>query len=90
MMRAFLCVCAIVSDSVTLWTVAHHAPLSMEYSRQEYQSELPFPPPGYLPNPGIEPTDLVSPALAGRFYTIAPPPKERASFTVMIFFSKIP
>ena len=42
-------------DSVTLWTVVHQAPLSMEFSRQEYWSGLPFPPPGDLPDPGIEP-----------------------------------
>ena len=40
---------------VTLWTVAHQAPLSMGFSRQEYWSELPFPSLGDLPNPGIEP-----------------------------------
>ena len=45
-----------------LWTVARQAPLSMESPRQEYWSGLPFPPPGNLPNPGIEP---LSPALAG-------------------------
>ena len=39
----------------TSWTVAHQAPLSMEFSRQEYWSGLPFPSPGDLPNPGIEP-----------------------------------
>ena len=39
---------------MTLWTVAHKAPLSMEFSRQEYWRGLPFPTPGYLPNPGIE------------------------------------
>ena len=44
----------------TPWTVAHQAPLSMEFSRQEYWSGLPFPSPGDLPNPGIEPS---SPAL---------------------------
>ena len=44
----------------TLWTVAHEAPLSMGFSRQEYWSELPFPSPGDLPYPGIEPE---SPAL---------------------------
>ena len=42
---------------VTPWTVACQAPLSMEFSRQEYWSRLPFPPPGDLPNPGIEPTN---------------------------------
>ena len=48
---------------VTLWTVAHQAPLSMGFSRQEYWSGLPFPPPGDLPDPGIEPTLPVAPAL---------------------------
>ena len=46
-------------------TVALQAPLSMGFSRQEYQNGLPFPSPGVLPDPGIEP---VSPALAGRFF----------------------
>ena len=40
---------------VTPWTVARLAPLAMEFSRQEYWSELPFPSPGHFPNPGIEP-----------------------------------
>ena len=52
-----------------LWTVAHQAPLSMGFSRQEYWSEFPCPPPGDLPDPGIEPESLESPALAGRFFT---------------------
>ena len=56
----------------TPWTVAHHAPLSMKFPRQESQSGLLFPPPGDLPNPGIEPLPLVSPALAGGFFTTAP------------------
>ena len=46
---------------VTQWTVAHQAPLSMGFSRQEYWSGLPFPPPGDLPTPGIEPMLLTSP-----------------------------
>ena len=54
---------------LTPWTVAHQAPLSMEFSRQEYWSGLPRSPPGDLPDPGIEPTSLMSPALAGRFFT---------------------
>ena len=53
----------------TLWTVAHQAPLSMGFPRQEYWSELPFPSPGDLPDPGIELTSLISPALTGRFFT---------------------
>ena len=59
----------------TPWTVAHQAPLSMEFSRQEYWSGVPFPPPGGLPNPGIKPVSLASPALAGRFFTTVPPGK---------------
>ena len=47
----------------TLWTVAHQVPLSMGFSRQEYQSGLPCPPPGALSNPGIELTSLMPPAL---------------------------
>ena len=47
----------------------------MGFSRQEYWSRLPFPTPGDLPDPGIEPTFPVSPAPAGRFFTIAPPGK---------------
>ena len=48
------------------WPVAHQAPLSMGFSREEYWSGLPFPSPGDLPKPGIEP---MSPALAGGFFT---------------------
>ena len=47
--------CSVASDSATLWTVAHQAPLSMGFSRPEYWSGLPHPPPGDLPDPGIEP-----------------------------------
>ena len=64
----------------TLWTVAHQASLSMEFSRQEYWSWLPFPTPGDLPDPGIEPTSLVSPALTGRSFTTALPGKPLSFF----------
>ena len=50
-------------------TVAHQTPLSMKFSRQEYWSDLPCPSPGDLRDPGIEPASLVSPGLAGRFFT---------------------
>ena len=49
--------------------VTHQAPLSMGFSRQEYWSELPCPPPGDLPEPGIKPRSPMSPALAGGFFT---------------------
>ena len=54
---------------VTLWNVAHQALLSMEFSRQEYWSGLLYPPPGDLPDPGIQPASPMSPSLAGRFFT---------------------
>ena len=60
---------------VALWTVAYQAPLSIEFSRQEYWSGLLFPPPGDFHNPGIELMCPVSPALAGRFFTTEPPGK---------------
>jgi len=52
-------------NSATLWTVACQAPLSIEFSRKEYLSRLPGPPPGDLPNPGTEAASLKSLALAG-------------------------
>ena len=67
------CVCAQSLQSCMilwdLWTVAWQAPLSMGFSRQEYWSELPCPPPRDLPDSGIEPMSLMSPALVGRFFT---------------------
>ena len=62
----------------TSWTVAYQAPLSMGfsgYSRQEYWRGLPFPSPGDLPDPGIEPAVTASAALAGGFCTTEPPGK---------------
>ena len=57
----------------TLWSIAHQAPLSMGFSRQEYWNGLPFPSPGDLPNPGIEPW---FPALQADALTSEPPGKE--------------
>ena len=59
----------------TLWTVAFQAPLSMGFSRQEYCSGLLCPPPGNLPDPGIEPTSPVSPALQADFLPTETPGK---------------
>ena len=68
----FACVCVCVLSRVRLCDpmdyIAHQASLSMKFSRQEYWSELPFPSPGDLLDPGIEPMSLVSPALAGGFF----------------------
>ena len=55
--------------SATLWTIDHQAPLSMGFSRQEYWSGVPCPPPEDLPYPGIKSTSLTSPALAGGFFS---------------------
>ena len=60
---------SVMSDFAIPWTDAHQAPLSMGLSRQEYWSGLPFPLPGDLPNPGIKPVSLKSPALAIGFFT---------------------
>ena len=71
MLSCFSC----VQLFATPWTAAFQAPLSMGFSRQEYWSGLPFPPPGDLPKPGLDPRPLMSPALAGRFFTTEPPRK---------------
>ena len=63
---------SVVSDSVTPWTVALQAPLCMGFSREEYWNGLPFPSPGDLPNPGIEPG---SPALQADSLPAEPPGK---------------
>ena len=69
-----LCAC-VLSHFSRVWlcpmlrTATCQTPVFMGFSRQEYWSGLPFPPPGDLPNPGIEPESLTSPALAGRFFT---------------------
>ena len=62
---------------VTLWTIALQAPLSIGFSRQEYQSRLPFPPSGALPDPGAESVCPTSPELAGRFFTTEIPGKPK-------------
>ena len=54
---------------LTLWTVVCQAPLCLGFSRQEYWSGLPCPPPGDIPDPGVRPESLTSPALASRFFT---------------------
>ena len=69
---AYVCVCmcvfSVVSDFGIPWTVTCQIPLSIEFSRQEYRSGLPFPTPEDLPNPEIKPVSLASPALAGNFF----------------------
>jgi len=70
-----VCVLSHVWFLVSPRTVARQAPLSTEFSRQEHWSGLPFPTPGVLPYPGIRPTSLASPALAGMFFTTVSPGK---------------
>ena len=75
-MALLVCVCTCVLSTVQLfaspWTVAHQAALSMEFSRQEYRSGLPFPPLGDLPNPEIKPASPVAPAMQGGFFATEP------------------
>ena len=72
--------CSRVRLFATPRTVAHQAPLSMRFSRQEYWSGLLFPSPGDLPHPGIEAVSLECSALAGGFFTTAPPPPPHCLF----------
>ena len=85
-----MCVWEILSHVrflTTQWTVAHQVPLSMDFSRLEYWSRLPFPPPGDLPDPGIEPVSLASPpVLTGRFFTTVPSGKPMIIFTGALYF----
>ena len=64
-----MCLLSCVQVFESPWTVARQALLSMGFPRQEHWNGLPFPPPGNLPDPGIEPKSLVSPALGGGFFT---------------------
>ena len=75
--------CSVVSDSATPWTVAHQAPLSMGFSRQQYWNGLPFPSPGDLPDPGIE---LRSPTLQTDALLSEPPGKP---MVCEVYLSKI-
>ena len=78
------CVCLFAAPR----TVAHQVPLSMGFPRQEYWSKLPFPSPGDLPHPGMEPTFLESATLAVRFFTISATweaPKEGESDIKLIY-----
>ena len=75
----YVCACALscltLCDPVDCLSCSRQTPLSMEFSRQEYWSGLPFPTPGDLSHPGIEPMSVASPALAGRFFPSVPPRK---------------
>ena len=81
--RMHTCVLGQVQCIATLWTVACQASLSLRFSQEEYWSGLPFPPPGGLPDPGIE---SVSPLLAGGFFTTEPSEKPYNNSTWVLFF----
>ena len=69
------CVLSRVRLFATLWAIGRQALLSLGFSRREYWRGVPFPPPGDLPNPGIERTSLISPALQVGSLPLAPPGK---------------
>ena len=73
---------------MTLWTVVSQAPLSMGFSRKEYWGGLPCPSPGDLPDPGIEPTSLMSPVLAGEFFTTSATGYALLTVTVLLWRSQ--
>ena len=66
-----------------LWTTVHQVSLSVGFSRQEYWSGLPFPPPGDLSHPGMKPVSPMSPALAGGFFTTIPQYKIKIKTTTV-------
>ena len=77
-----VCVCSVAQLFATPWTLAHQAPLSLEFSRQEYWSGLPFHTSEDLLDSGIKSIPLASPALTGRLFTTVPP---RNSICVHIY-----
>ena len=85
-----LCLCLTTQLRLTFcgpMDIARHAPLSMEFSRQEYWRRVPFPPPHDFSPPGIEPLSLVSPALAGRFFTTNATWEAPPYYSPLIFIS---
>ena len=79
------CTCSVMSDSFeTPWALARQAPRSIEFPRQESWSELPFPSPGDLSDPGIEPATFAFSVSGGRFFTNTVPPGKVSSSTPMV------
>ena len=88
-----MCVCCHFSYAwlfVTLWTVACQAPLSMGFSKQEYWSGLPYPPPGDLPDLGMEPATPASPALQADSFPTEPPGKPYKEYMRVLIESTQP
>ena len=87
-----MCACmlscfSLVRLCVTLWTITHQGPLFIGFSRQEYWSVLPYPPPGDPPDPGIELTSLQSHAVAGGFFTTSATWEAQLYIYMYTFFS---
>ena len=78
---------SLVRLCVTLWTITHQGPLFIGFSRQEYWSVLPYPPPGDPPDPGIELTSLQSHAVAGGFFTTSATWEAQLYIYMYTFFS---
>ena len=97
-MYKYICACVLSHSShvqplATLWTISCHAPLSMGFSRQEYWTGLPCPPPGNLPDPGLKPASSVIPCIAGGFFTTEAPGKPMLSLSwhlSCLVFSEVP
>ena len=87
--KACMCMLSRVRLCATLWTVACQAPLSMGFYRQEYWSGLPCPAPGDFLDPGIEPAYIMSPALAGRFFTTITPENPKEGFSSVQSLSRV-
>ena len=81
---------SLISLFATPWTAACHVPLSMGFPRQEYWNGLQFPSPGDLPNPGMEPPPLNSPALADEFFTTSTMGELVYSYTLLSILTTIP
>ena len=75
--------------TVTPWTIDHQAPLSIGFARQYYWSGFPYLSPGDLPDPGIKPASLTSPALAGGFFTTSTTWEALLKKVKKIFFIKV-
>ena len=82
-MFIYVCAGSVVSSSVTPWTGSCQAPPSTEFSRQEYWSGLPFPPPRDLRDPEIEPGSPLSPALQADSFTTEPPGKPKLCYSLL-------
>ena len=89
-LHTYVHACSAMSDSVIPWTVAHQVPLSKRFCRREYWSRLPFPTQGDLPDPGIESECLASAALAGRFFTTAPPQRPMVVYICHCYALNLP